>query len=123
MLIGLSIPQNGSQQAGKTPVDRGAPQLIDVSCAVIPGLDQSGIPQYAEMMRHARFWAVAIERVTTRLAIAIKLAHNAEAHWIAQRIEHALQFDIANVRMLQCPHGRSFWWVFLSDECSIIIVQ
>src|SRR3546814_18176997 len=79
-------------------------QLVHVRRALAARAHDPGVPQHAEMMRHTGLGPAAVERRAARLALAVELAHDVEAHRVAQGVEHPGQLDRRGLRMAWLPH-------------------
>src|SRR3546814_10106862 len=68
------------EQAGEPAVEFFPAQLVHVRRALAARAHDPGVPQHAEMMRHTGLGPASVERRAARLALAVELAHDVEAH-------------------------------------------
>lgn len=97
--------EHGREKAGKALLDVGTPQLVHMGGAVGAGAHEASFAQDAEMMRHAGFRPSAVERRTGRLARLRQLAHDAEAHGIAEGVENPREGKVFDRRMVDGAHA------------------
>ncbi|MNR53781.1 hypothetical protein D3C85_1738530 [compost metagenome] len=84
-------------------------------------MHQPRIAQHAKVMGHARLRPAAVQLAAAGFGHARQVAHDTQAHRVAQGIEQAFQGKVFRVGMLIGSHGRHDNGAIINCHSSIMI--